>query len=704
MNPIKLLFSRQAREQAKRQQFEKLLSEAVSKTSTWGRLFETGQRMGFFGETVQQPYQQIASVYKAIKAICDNIPQADLELYRKSDGEETEDPALDGLLANPNPLQTGYDFLQEWVGFYALYGEGFILKEITTVGEMAGTRLPLSLTVLNPKFIEPRFERDNQGVQRVVGWRYYPTNTIYPIQTIVHTKDFNPYNNVRGFSPLLPIKDEIEIDQSTLDFNNAFFKNDGTAGYILSTDKTLTQDQRDRLMEYWKKTHQGAKKAFNVDIFEGGLKPEVVGSSHKEMEFVEQKKLMREEILSIWKAPKALFSITDDLNYATHIGQMKVFWYYSLMPIMRKFEDSFNKHIVTPYNNQIYFAFDYSNVPAFGEDFKEKVGVAQQLFAIGVPLNDINEKLDLGFDKYSWGDSWWINPFLTPAENAGIESAPNLSAPASEGEEEEPEKEPEKSIKQEKDIAPIRRDPKQLAILKAFGRSLFDIETKFEKKISRYFFNLRKAVLSTPDQLLAEGKLAIDWQVQNQELIKLVTPIMEMAIRAGVDIGQGALGKKTLADDILNGRITSLLTLRLDKITGINLTMQKEINKAMVKSITEGASSTDITRPLVDIIRENCKETFNRAGVRAKLIARTESAGAINGGSLLYYSAEGVPKKRWVTAHDEFVRASHVKCEQQGAIEIDKKFSNGLEYPSDQLNGDAGEVCNCRCSLVPVED
>ena len=70
---------------------------------------------------------------------------------------------------------------------------------------------------------------------------------------------------------------------------------------------------------------------------------------------------------------------------------------------------------------------------------------------------------------------------------------------------------------------------------------------------------------------------------------------------------------------------------------------------------------------------------------------------------MLYYESEGVEKKQWVTAHDELVRPSHRACEAQGAIGIDRTFVNGLKWAGDQT-GDAGEICNCRCGVIPVVD
>jgi hypothetical protein len=39
---------------------------------------------------------------------------------------------------------------------------------------------------------------------------------------------------------------------------------------------------------------------------------------------------------------------------------------------------------------------------------------------------------------------------------------------------------------------------------------------------------------------------------------------------------------------------------------------------------------------------------------------------------------------------------------REGDIEVGTKFVNGLRFPGDPAGGPE-EVCNCRCSLIPVE-
>jgi uncharacterized protein with gpF-like domain len=82
------------------------------------------------------------------------------------------------------------------------------------------------------------------------------------------------------------------------------------------------------------------------------------------------------------------------------------------------------------------------------------------------------------------------------------------------------------------------------------------------------------------------------------------------------------------------------------------------------------------------------------------LIARTESVGAVNGGSLMYYKEQGFEKKMWLTAGDEFVRESHKECQSAGWVGMDDDFPNGLKFAGDQSTGDASECVNCRCTII----
>lgn len=670
--------------------------KTVEKTLSFDKIFSHGYPMELFTKQVTRPYENIASVFKAIKALCDNVPQARLKIYNLNE-EEVEDQRLQLLLNNPNPKQSFNDFIQEWVGFYALYGEGFI-KKVSSLGQAAGLNgLPARLINLDPSKVS---EIIDYSISELTGWKIGPMR-LDP-EEIIHTKDFNPYNQFRGMSPLKPIDDEIEIDQSSLTFNNAFFKNNATIGLLLATDNALTDTQRQQLLKFLEARHNSTANAFKSAILEKGVKPVETGRTHKDMEFIEQKRLMREEILGTWRAPKALFNITEDLNYATFMGQMRIFWLYALMPIMRKFEDSINFSIIMPYNSNLRIGFDYSEVPAFQEDFKERVATGEILSRIGFTGNEINDKLKLGFENKPWRDKWWVSFGLVPAEEAEQKPNDNQEPEDTQPEEDNPQDQEEqdnaKGI-----LSKLSRDERKTKFLGIFLKSQGAIEDKMERKFSRYLMDLRAKVLKIKGTDLQDLNSAIDWRQQDEQLIKMFTPLLEGAVKEGITIGQMVLGRtKDLNNDNLNQKVSSFLQVRADKLIGINSTIRSrltsKLQSTLEEQISQGASLTQQTEAMHEAVRS----FFNFTADRARLVARTESAGAVNGGSMLYYENEGVGAKEWVTSHDDLVRPSHVACERQGAIPMERSFSNGLEYPGDQSNGEAGEVCNCRCSILPI--
>lgn len=94
---------------------------------------------------------------------------------------------------------------------------------------------------------------------------------------------------------------------------------------------------------------------------------------------------------------------------------------------------------------------------------------------------------------------------------------------------------------------------------------------------------------------------------------------------------------------------------------------------------------------------------------RAITVARTETIGAVNAGvyrgAVLEAMARGdvAPFKVWLSTEDRRTRPTHVTADQQRTL-LSEPFRVGgasLQFPGDP-RGPAGEVINCRCSMLPV--
>lgn len=84
----------------------------------------------------------------------------------------------------------------------------------------------------------------------------------------------------------------------------------------------------------------------------------------------------------------------------------------------------------------------------------------------------------------------------------------------------------------------------------------------------------------------------------------------------------------------------------------------------------------------------------------AERIARTEVIGASNKGSYDGAKSTGEDiKKGWSTSGLPGIRPTHLLYESFGWVHMDKEFTSGLLYPGDP-NGEAGEIINCRCTII----
>ena len=161
-------------------------------------------------------------------------------------------------------------------------------------------------------------------------------------------------------------------------------------------------------------------------------------------------------------------------------------------------------------------------------------------------------------------------------------------------------------------------------------------------------------------------------------------------MRVGIGFGREQLQKsvKAEAEEAAERRYLGKVAQRL---TGINRTTRAKVEDILTQGLADGQSNEDLAEKLA-------AEVLGGFKMRARNIARTESTGALNGGTV-EYAAELGATKTWLTARDSEVRESHAELdgETRSANEV---FSNGLSHPGDPSAINAGEVCNCRCTIL----
>lgn len=384
--------------------------------------------------TVTDPYAAHAWVRGAIEAVALNIAATPLmwKNSREKAASEADSKQWVKLFDKPND-QMGQQQLFEATIIYLLhYGECMWVLD-----RKEPTAMPAAIEPFNGKIFEPV---RNKG-ERIIGWKIdvkkadgSTAEMKFQLWEVCHFKLFNPYDKERGLAPLEAAQLGIDQDQLASQYNKAFFANSALPGGVIEVEDELTDEAFQRMKQQVMDHHQGVSKAHTLAILEGGAKYKQLVPSQKDMEFLNQKKWNRDEILACFKVPKLELGIWDDVNFAVAKVQAREFWVKTLTPKVRLIEwVMYHSLFSVTGTGKVYADFDMSRIDALQGDLAEKVEMAYKLWMMGYSINTLNERFGLNMPKQAHGDAAYVMNNVNQVDATGkiiIPVDPNAQAKA----------------------------------------------------------------------------------------------------------------------------------------------------------------------------------------------------------------------------------------------------------------------------------
>jgi len=698
---------------------QRLVESFVQIKSSWDSVFLRNLELPEIGtrEIFEKPYSKSGLVYVCISTTARAISQAPIVVMQRvgkskkkqhgpfyhlsdkfkllsSDSKKDfvwepvpEDNPWQRLFDNPNSIFEPRLFIESIVGYWLLDGNVWVYG-FPVVGKIPQGLWIIRLSNMN-KVIDKR-------TGQLIRWDYKPRGEIsIPIDPwkdcLAQIKFWNPDDLYIGQKPLEAGKMELRSDYKAAKYNENFFDEGAQFGGIISSESKIDGVVRERLEQRIRDRHEGFSKAHRFMVLEGGLKFEQAGVTQKDMEFLDLRRYSREALLQIFGMKKAIISVTDDLNYATAMEQKRDWWESTLIPLMNGITSSLDSGLLKNDPN-LWITFDLSGIQALKEDLQKKVEVAGKLWSIGFTANEINEKLELGFDAQPWRNTWYAPMNLIPVSGGSQkESTPIISEIVDKI----------KQIPYEGQLIKKKIDIQDHINLiheanwKSFIASTTPLENILDAKVRNVFYRMRKKALKLLYQKSITDIGAEEF-VDEQELIESYSrPVFEDAVKTG---GKSMLNELGIVGsfDLLDPGVIAYLQTKPLKIKRIVDTVKSQVRSQLQTGAELGES--------IDKIADRIRGVFNVANGRARTIARTEVVGASNFGRHSQMMASNVKMKEWFTALDEKVRPDHIGMHGT-RVRIDEMFSmpdgSMLKYPGD-WNGSPGQIINCRCISVAV--
>lgn len=279
-------------------------------TSEWGNWNPSPFLWASYGAM----YSQQLWVSVVVNKRASLIARLPLKVYRRSADngrEDVKDHPYARLLARPNIKHDPFTFWTWISSTRDIYGEAFLGKQ-----RDAGGR-PIQLLPLHPTAMQ--LEDDgtwtfDNGRLRVKG--------IVP-EDLIHFSTYNPDTLDRGLSPLEPLRSTLENEAAARTATSSFWRRGARPGFALIHPGNITQPAQDRLKAQWTKIAAGADKTGETVLLEEGMKPEKLDLTAEEAQYIETRKLNREEVVAAYDVPPPAVHILDHATFSNITEQFR---------------------------------------------------------------------------------------------------------------------------------------------------------------------------------------------------------------------------------------------------------------------------------------------------------------------------------------------------------------------------------------------
>lgn len=687
--------------------------------------------------------------YTAINAIAHEVASIEWKLYKKLytkdsvNYEEIYEHEALSLLSEVNPYSNGYTHFFETVVYLELLGEAYwaIMRD-------AQDR-PVSMWQLRPDHVTIVPSQS----KLIDHYLYRVGNDEYKLRTedVVPFRFLNPTQPYRGKSPIQSAAMAIDTDRFSADWNRNFFYNSALPNMIISTDQNLSKDVVDRLVSAWTKRFQGKENAHKVAFMTAGFKPTEIGQKIKDMDFIEQRRAMRDEILGIFKVPKTVLGLTEEVNRANAEATTLAFMERTVTPIVKMLASYLNEFYLRLWGEDSNLFFDFTDPSP--EDVETDLKIYESGLKYGwLTINEVRERENL--DPVEGGDNIYLPFGMTRLEDKEDQPKPSTDNPFApqEGEDEDEEKPEEEEPKKVIALPVIKSGrktskkfnmpipPKRLAQLrqesieKEIDRDLIKLvqlamqlkvtKTDEDKKeifkekywkqmvaktdvqeatmadnLKTLFSNQEQEVLSKVANSKgykkmtkkAAQQLLFDLDVWDEEFRKIFAKFIRSVVEERALEVFGMVGTRGGFDLTTETAIKFLNVEGLKFIKQVNETTRDKLLDQLRDGLRAGEG--------IDDLSNRVKSVYSEANdSRAAKIARTEVLRATNFATLeAYKQSDVVAKQEWLTALDERT------CDACNAldgkqVELDKSFHSAefgnVEHPPLHPQ--------CRCTIMPV--
>lgn len=614
------------------------------------------------GLSPKELYSTQANLYAVVSFLADSIAQLPLKVYtRNGETERIRDreSVAAKLLWKPNADQTAYEFWNAVAIEYLIYGTAIIWHLPDPYSESGHQLRILPRDWIVDSESTTAYAMDSITVKARGG---APAVEI-PRDDFIQFRMYSPGTPGSYQSPMSALKQTLMEQIQADKFRTQIWRSSGRFNAYITRPKDVApwdDETKKRWVEAFRNGWgSGGGSAGKIPLLEDGMEIKPYQFNAEQAQYAQTKQLSREDVAAAYHINPSLIWHSSTQTYASAKDNARALYSDCLGPVIQMLQQRINSFLLPMVgaDSDTYVIFDLQE--KLKGSFEERASILQS--AVGGPYMTRNEaRADSNLPPIEGGDE-----LIVPMNvNNGITN-PSVTV---EEAEEEPKRMRPMSFKAAEEI-------------RIKGRS----EKSEDDAVAEV---IRKFIKRQAASILPKIGAGADWWDEdrwNEELAEDLLPVLkditashgrEIARRleAGYDIDRTVAYLEAMAKGQAKGINTNTF-LRLDEVLGSE-DEEEELKKAIEK-------------------REG-----NDANLLGMNIATVAACWGLGEGSrqAKRQGSKAEVFKEWVTGANP--REDHALMDGE-TVPIDERFSNGADWPGDDILGPEG-TCGCNCSTEVI--
>lgn len=606
----------------------------------------------------------------AVRTVVDflgrNIASLGLHQFRRvsdTDRERLTETDLIRLIKEPNPSTTRYRLMDGLVRDFGIYDRAYWLKARTKTGRPFLLRLPPAYVRPMGSWMWPDAFEFNGGRERKV----------YPADQVVHFRGYSPEGDGAGVSPIESLRRVLAEEYEAGRMRENTLRNGArVSGYLErpAGAPAWSETAANRFRTSWQAQYAGAgPMAGGTPVLEDGMKFVAASQTAEQLQYVEARKLTREEVAAAYFIPPTMVGVMDSATFSNIKEQHKHLYQDTLGPWLQMIVEELHLQLLGDFPDSAGTYLEFNLAEKLRGSFEEQA--AQLQASVGGPFMTRNEARALSNLPAIEGGDELIVP-LNVTE--GGQASPQDSAPD--------------RLLAGGDRLALKAGPRPA--VKA-GPELTDEQKAGAMALFEGFFERqRKTVVSA----IAAGG---DWWDADRWNKELAADLEAFALSLTTEVGRAqaaALGFDPAAYDV-ERTLEFLAAVAASRAEMVNTSTERTLRAELEAAEEELEEEEDADRARAYAAGAVFDTAVaQRAGAAGSAFAvNLASFAAVEAGEKL---AGDVLLKTWrVTSTNP--RAAHVRMNGE-TVPIGEKFSNGMNWPGDPRGG-PDEVAGCECSV-----